>query len=65
MRVGHRTPHSRFCQDKDKDSHWTYENGLKTLVPFHFTWIVGMHSFVLPDMIGGNAYVIRPSKELL
>ena len=48
----------------DKDSKWGYDNGLQSLIPtlLHFG-IVG-YPFVLPDMIGGNAYGAKPSAEL-
>jgi alpha-glucosidase (family GH31 glycosyl hydrolase) len=48
----------------DKDSKWGYDNGLQSLIPtlLHFG-IVG-YPFVLPDMIGGNAYGDKPSAEL-
>ncbi|KAG0726908.1 Myogenesis-regulating glycosidase [Chionoecetes opilio] len=72
VRVGHRTQHLPvFVRMLDKDSNWSYENGLKTLVPSFCilmkpTFLPGLlgYPFVLPDMIGGNAYVLRPSKEL-
>lgn len=65
VRVGHRTQRFPvFVRMLDKDSTWDYDNGLKTLVPslLHFG-LLG-YPFVLPDMIGGNAYKGRPSKEL-
>jgi len=48
----------------DKDSRWGYDNGLQSLIPtlLHFS-IVG-YPFVLPDMIGGNAYGEMASPEL-
>ncbi|XP_063842492.1 myogenesis-regulating glycosidase-like [Scylla paramamosain] len=53
-----------FVRMLDKYSTWGYYNGLKTLVPslLHFG-LLG-YPFVLPDMIGGNAYGLRPGKEL-
>ncbi|XP_068226650.1 LOW QUALITY PROTEIN: myogenesis-regulating glycosidase-like [Palaemon carinicauda] len=65
-RVGRGTQrHPIFVRMLDKDSIWGSENGLRTLVPslFHFG-ILG-YPYVLPDMIGGNAYLgILPSEEL-
>lgn len=64
-RVGHNTQQFPvFIRMLDKDSSWDYNNGLKTLIPslLHFG-LLG-YPFVLPDMIGGNAYAGRPSKEL-
>jgi alpha-glucosidase len=53
-----------FTRMLDKDSRWGYDNGLKSLIPtlLHFG-LLG-YPFVLPDMIGGNAYNGRPSGEL-
>jgi len=53
-----------FTRMLDKDSRWGYDNGLQSLIPtlLHFS-IVG-YPFVLPDMIGGNAYGDKPSREL-
>lgn len=53
-----------FFRMLDKNSNWSYGNGLKTLLTtlLHFG-ILG-YPFVLPDMIGGNAYVGQPSEEL-
>lgn len=53
-----------FIRMMDKGSDWSYGNGLRSMIPtlFHFG-ILG-YPFVLPDMIGGNAYSGRPSKEL-
>uniref|UniRef100_A0A0P4W4L3 Glycoside hydrolase family 31 N-terminal domain-containing protein n=3 Tax=Scylla olivacea TaxID=85551 RepID=A0A0P4W4L3_SCYOL len=64
-RVGHKTQHFPvFIRMLDKDSTWNYDNGLKTLVPsLLHSGLLG-YPFVLPDMIGGNAYGGRPSKEL-
>jgi alpha-glucosidase (family GH31 glycosyl hydrolase) len=40
----------------NNDSRWGYDNGLQSLIPtlLHFG-VVG-YPFLLPDMIGGNAY---------
>ncbi|CAL8070661.1 unnamed protein product [Orchesella dallaii] len=54
-----------FVRMLDKDSRWGYDNGLKSMIPtlLHFG-IVG-YPYVLPDMIGGNAYGDEmPSKEM-
>ena len=40
----------------DKDSSWGYDNGLRALIPNVLTYGVIGYPFVLPDMIGGNAY---------
>ncbi|KAK4303288.1 hypothetical protein Pmani_024673 [Petrolisthes manimaculis] len=53
-----------FVRMMDKESVWTNFNGLKTLVPsLLHSGLLG-YPFVLPDMIGGNAYVIKPDEEL-
>jgi alpha-glucosidase len=45
-----------FVRFLDKDSLWTYDNGLLTMIPSAlFFGIVG-YVHVLPDMVGGNAY---------
>ncbi|CAG7837491.1 unnamed protein product [Allacma fusca] len=65
VRVGRGTQHKGvFVRMLDKDSRWGYDNGLKSLIPtlLHFSMLG--YSFCLPDMIGGNAYGGRPSKEL-
>ncbi|CAG2121882.1 unnamed protein product, partial [Medioppia subpectinata] len=53
-----------FVRMLDKLSVWDYNGGLKTLIPTALMMSIGGYSFVLPDMIGGNAYGNFPSKEL-
>lgn len=49
----------------DKDSRWGYDNGLKSMIPSLLQFSIAGYPFVLPDMIGGNAYAGEiPSKEL-
>jgi alpha-glucosidase (family GH31 glycosyl hydrolase) len=48
----------------DKDSKWGYDNGLKTMIPTALMMSIAGYSFILPDMIGGNAYGNFPPKEL-
>jgi len=65
VRVGVRTQHLPvFVRMMDKQSGWGYDNGLQTIIPHALTFGVIGYPFVLPDMIGGNAYNGRPSKEL-
>lgn len=45
-----------FVRIMDKDSRWGYDNGLKTLIPCSLLFGLLGYPFVLPDMIGGNAY---------
>ena len=59
-----------FVRMMDKDSNWGYKNGLKTLIPHVLTFGLIGYPFVLPDMIGGNAYsgyitgTVYPDREL-
>ena len=67
VRVGVRTQHlPLLVRMMDKDSNWTYENGLKTLIPHALLFGVIGYPFMLPDMIGGNAYGSSglPEREL-
>lgn len=65
VRVAFRTQHLPvFVRMMDKDSLWGYENGLKSLIPHALTFSIIGYPFVLPDMIGGNAYKGMPDKEL-
>ncbi|KAK6176284.1 hypothetical protein SNE40_014595 [Patella caerulea] len=57
VRVGARTQHLPiFVRMLDRDSSWTRDNGLRTLIPCALTFGIIGYPFVLPDMIGGNAY---------
>lgn len=53
-----------FIRMIDKDSLWTYENGLPTLITTLLQMNMNGYPFVLPDMIGGNGYGGKPDKEL-
>lgn len=54
-----------FIRMLDKDSRWGYNNGLKSMIPTLLQFGIVGYPFVLPDMIGGNAYSDgMPSKEL-
>ena len=60
-----------FVRMFDKDSKWGYDNGLKTMIPTALTMGVLGYPFILPDMIGGNAYgdwnfsaTVLPEREL-
>ena len=65
VRVGVRTQELPiFVRMMDKESTWTYENGLKTLIPHQLTFGLIGYPFVLPDMVGGNAYQGMPDREL-
>uniref|UniRef100_A0A3B3CGI2 Myogenesis-regulating glycosidase n=1 Tax=Oryzias melastigma TaxID=30732 RepID=A0A3B3CGI2_ORYME len=73
LRVGYQTQNvSCFYRIIDRDSVWGYELGLKSIIPTVLTISILGYQFVLPDMIGGNAYPNRtagranalPDKEL-
>ena len=53
-----------FVRMLDKYSRWDYLNGLKSLIPTMLQFGLVGYPFVLPDMVGGNGYVIPPSREL-
>lgn len=72
VRVGWRTQRlSIFVRMIDKDSTWTWNNGLPTLITTLLQMNLNGYVYVLPDMIGGNGYLngflngtVYPSKEL-
>ncbi|PSN31308.1 hypothetical protein C0J52_14633 [Blattella germanica] len=65
VRTGLRTQNLPvFVRMLDKDSNWSWNNGLKTLVTTLLQMNLVGYPFVLPDMIGGNGYSGGPSKEL-
>ncbi|KAK3583844.1 hypothetical protein CHS0354_022889 [Potamilus streckersoni] len=65
VRVGYRTQDIPiFVRMLDKESNWDNNNGLKTLIPTALTFGVLGYPFILPDMIGGNAYDGYPDPEL-
>jgi len=65
IRVGVRTQHLPvFVRMMDKDSNWGEDNGLSTLIPHALTFGILGYPFVLPDMVGGNAYQGLPDREL-
>jgi len=47
----------------DKDSSWRHDNGLRSIIPSALVSGILGYPFVLPDMIGGNAYGGRPKPE--
>ncbi|XP_045163953.2 myogenesis-regulating glycosidase-like [Mercenaria mercenaria] len=65
VRVGYRTQkYPIFVRMMDKMSNWGHDNAFKTIIPCVFTYGLLGYPFVLPDMIGGNAYNNRPDPEL-
>ncbi|XP_064614320.1 myogenesis-regulating glycosidase-like [Liolophura sinensis] len=61
-----------FVRVMDKESCWGYENGLLSMIPSVLTIGLLGYPYVLPDMIGGNAYgengeileTVLPQREL-
>ncbi|UJR31861.1 hypothetical protein I4U23_019335 [Adineta vaga] len=52
VRVGYRTQHlPMFVRIIDKDSHWSYKNGLRSLLPSIFNLSLLGYPFILPDMV--------------
>lgn len=66
VRSGLRTQHLPiFMRMIDKDTRWSWENGLPTLITTLLQLNIAGYPLVLPDMIGGNGYDNNPpSKEL-
>jgi alpha-glucosidase (family GH31 glycosyl hydrolase) len=54
----------QIMREYDKDSIWTSDNGLASVLPQMFSMEMVGYPFVLPDMIGGNGYTGWPSSEL-
>lgn len=56
---------SVFVRMIDKDTRWTWDNGLPTLITTLLQLNMAGYPLVLPDMIGGNGYDnMPPNKEL-
>ncbi|XP_068907050.1 myogenesis-regulating glycosidase-like [Tenebrio molitor] len=49
----------------DRDSSWTVNNGLHSIITTLLLFNINGYVFVLPDMIGGNGYNGDPSAELI
>ncbi|XP_038221310.1 myogenesis-regulating glycosidase-like [Zerene cesonia] len=65
VRTGYRTQDLPvFLRMIDKDSYWTFENGLPTVITTLLQLNMNGYPLVLPDMIGGNGYNEAPTKEL-
>lgn len=66
LRVGYQSQDiSCFFRIIDRDSVWGYELGLKSIIPTVLTISILGYQFVLPDMIGGNAYPNRTTGMVL
>ncbi|ELT92974.1 hypothetical protein CAPTEDRAFT_190490 [Capitella teleta] len=73
VRAGYRSQqYPVFVRMLDKFSTWGYDNGLRTLIPTALLMSILGYPYILPDMIGGNAYsendfstsTILPDREL-
>ncbi len=65
VRVGAKTQHQpMFVRIMDRESSWQEEGGIKSVIPTVLTFGIIGYPFVLPDMIGGNAYEKYPDREL-
>lgn len=54
-----------FFRQWDKTSDWSFANGLKSVLTGLLSLSLTGYPFVLPDMIGGNAYREYPDAELM
>lgn len=54
-----------FFRQWDKTSNWTEANGLRSVISGLLSLSLTGYPFVLPDMIGGNAYQELPDAELM
>lgn len=55
-----------FVREWDRHSSWGVDNGLESIVTAAITFGLMGYPFVLPDMVGGNAYgSLLPDEELL
>ena len=63
--VGWRTQKLPFLiKMAEKNSKWTWDNGLPTLITTLIQMNLNGYLYVLPDTVGGNGYPKPPSKEL-
>lgn len=56
--------HSIFVTMMDRESDWSDNLGLASVIPQLLQMNMLGYSFVLPDMIGGNSYGKKPTDEL-
>ncbi|XP_066923673.1 myogenesis-regulating glycosidase-like [Clytia hemisphaerica] len=53
-----------FVRMLDRTSYWKIENGLLSVVTTALTLSILGYPYIVPDMVGGNAYIQKPNKEL-
>ncbi|XP_051551989.1 myogenesis-regulating glycosidase [Myxocyprinus asiaticus] len=57
LRTGYQSQNiSCFFRIIDRDSLWGYDLGLKSIIPAVLTISILGYQFILPDIVGGNAY---------
>ena len=54
-----------FFRQWDKSSTWGADNGLQSLITGTLALGLTGYPFILPDMVGGNAYDEKPDEELM
>jgi myogenesis-regulating glycosidase len=54
-----------FFRQWDKTTVWGPDNGLRSVIPGLLSLSLTGYPFVLPDMVGGNAYAEAPDAELM
>ncbi len=54
-----------FFRQWDKTTNWSRANGLRSVIPGALSLALTGYPFVLPDMIGGNAYAEEANAELM
>ncbi|GAB4397878.1 MAG: glycoside hydrolase family 31 protein [Anaerolineales bacterium] len=54
-----------FVRQWDKTTVWGADNGLESVIPGLLHLGLTGYRFVLPDMVGGNAYAEQPEAELM
>ena len=65
VRVGYKSQqYPVFVRLLDRRSGWTIDDGLRSVLTATLTLSILGYPFVLPDMVGGNAYITLPNKEL-
>lgn len=65
IRVGCRTQDlPNFVRMIDRDSKWGIDNGLKSVITATLAFSIIGYPFVLPDMIGGNAYLFTDNGDI-
>lgn len=65
VRVGYKSQaFPTYVRLLDRVSHWPTENGLKSVLTAALTLSIIGYPYIIPDMVGGNAYYYTPNQEL-